>query len=479
MDLPITIVVEPPSLVALRALLRSRWMWVVAAAILAVAVGALVLVVTVTRAEARAPSTSLDLHIGSRPSGAELSIDGHAAGRTPATLAVAPGIHSVGLKAADAVEADYAVQVQAPGAALDAVLWRRQSQLARLRPPLPGATLAGARLQPDGGVALAVDLGGDDELQAWRLDPISDTQEPLTGSAAAARLAVSPAGNQVATIGREVGPVVSAVPERQRIVWLSETSRPGRAGVAVWQAPTADRLVDVVWTPDQRGLVAATEAANSRDRGVRTRVWLIDLASGGARLLSNLPSQIVPGAFAWRPDGGALALLAHSGSLNALCLLDLDGDFRYLADLEPTSAPPLPYPPIAWSSDSQRLAFAAPRQESSAPLDSWLQTQQKRALFVVDAGTNTPRVLAEADAQAVAWRDDGQLMTLSRSRDGELQVGITDSTGYSKRLLDLPARRAEAYAAEWDLTRARLLLATATGGGVEYWLARLALEEHP
>ncbi|HET6316574.1 MAG TPA: PEGA domain-containing protein, partial [Chloroflexota bacterium] len=222
-ELPITIVVEPPSLVALRALLRGRWIWVVAAAILAAAGGALVLVVTVTRAEARATSTSLDLHIASRPSDAELSIDGHAAGRTPATLPVTPGMHSVSLKAADAVDVGYAVEVQAPGAALDAVLWRRQPLLAQLKPPLPGADLAGARLQPDGSVALAVDLGAEDELQAWRLDPVSDAQETLSGGLAAARLAVSPAADRVATIGREIGPVISPVPEQRRVVWLSNT----------------------------------------------------------------------------------------------------------------------------------------------------------------------------------------------------------------------------------------------------------------
>jgi hypothetical protein len=225
--------------------------------------------------------------------------------------------------------------------------------------------------------------------------------------------------------------------------------------------------------------VAATEPAIPRDRGIRTRLWLIDLASGGSRLLFNLPSQIVPGAFAWRPDGGAVALLAHSGILNALFLLHLDGNFRYLADLEPSSASPLPFLPIAWSSDSQRLAFAAPRQVSSAPLDSWLQTQSKRAVYVADAGTSAPHVLADADAQAVVWREDGQLVTLSRGRDGELQIGLTGSTGHNERLLDLPAQRAETYAAEWDLARARLLLATATGGRAEYWLARLALEERP
>jgi len=480
-ELPITIVIEPPSLVTLRGGLRCRWLWVSASVVvLAVAVGLLVLVANASRADALATSTSADLRISSRPAGAEAWIDGRAIGHTPAVVAVAPGAHQLQLKAGGAIDAGYALEVQPPGAAFDAALWRRQPQLTRVRPALPGASLASARLQSDGQVALVLDVGIDDELQAWRLEPISSAQEALLGSLSGSRLAVAPDGQRVATVGAEIGPPSpSGSKDGRSVVWLSQAAQPTAPLTPLWHAPAADSLADLTWTPDERALLAVTEQGSPTDRQVRTRLWLIDVDSGSARHLFALPSHIVPGAFSWRPDGRQVALLAHAGSLNALCLLDLEGEFRYLADLEPSSALPLPYPPVAWSADSQRLAFAAPRQEPAATPSTWLQAPLRRVVYVADAGATAPRVLTELDAVSVAWREDGQLLALTRGGDSGLVVVLVDVAGHEQRLLELPMRPADAYAAEWGVGRARMLLARAAGGELEYWVVRLGLEEQP
>ena len=52
-----------------------------------------------------------------------------------------------------------------------------------------------------------------------------------------------------------------------------------------------------------------------------------------------LPSDIVPGTEAWSPDGTHVAFVAHAGQVNALCLLGIDGSFRYVADLDPSAHP--------------------------------------------------------------------------------------------------------------------------------------------
>jgi PEGA domain len=480
-ELPITIVIEPPSLVTLRGGLRCRWLWVSAiVVVLAVAVGLLVLVANVSRADALATSTSADLRISSRPAGAEAWIDGRAVGQTPAVVGVAPGAHQLQLKAEGAIDAGYALEVQQPGAAFHAALWRRQPELIRVRPALPGASLASARLQSDGQVALALDVGGHGELQAWQLDPITSAQEALPGSLAGGRLAVAPNGQRVATIGTELGPPSpSRSNDGRSVVWLSEAAQPGAPLTAIWHAPATDSLADLTWTPEERGLLAVTEQGSPTDRQVRTRLWLIDVDSGSARQLLALPSHVVPGAFSWRPDGRQVALLAHDGSLNALCLLDLEGEFRYLADLEPSSVLPLPYPPVTWSADSQRLAFAAPRQEPAATPSTWLQTRPRRVVYVSNAGAVAPRVLTELNAVGVAWREDGQLLALTRGRDSGLLVVLVDAAGHEQRLLELPMRAADAYAAQWDVGRARMLLASAAGSELDYWLVRLGLEEQP
>ena len=190
MELPFTIVFEPPSRAELRAVLRMRGTWV-AGVLVALAIGTLVLVSGVGRTDAVASGVSVPLDLTSRPAGAGLWLDGRERGRTPLTVQVDSGTHTVVLKARDALDGQYAVQVGVEGAALDAVLWRRQPTLLHLRPSLPGASLADVRLLADGELALSIAVPPGHQLQAWRLDPQSGALEPLLTDVTGTRLSVA------------------------------------------------------------------------------------------------------------------------------------------------------------------------------------------------------------------------------------------------------------------------------------------------
>ena len=110
---------------------------------------------------------------------------------------------------------------------------------------------------------------------------------------------------------------------------------------------------------------------------------------------------------------------------------------------------------------------------------TWMQGSPGRGLYVAEAGSAEPRLLVEADAQALAWREDGQLLALSRQHDGALRLVLVDAAGREERLLDLPLKRADSYAVDWDVARAQILIASRAGGEVEYWLVRLGLEDRP
>src|SRR5437868_3997401 len=140
-ELPFTIVFEPPSWSELRALLRMRGHWV-AGLIVALTIGTAYILANSARADAGAAAGAVPLQLNSQPSGALVWLDGHARGSTPAELTTEPGPHSILLKARDAIEAPYALEVPRSGARLDAVLWKRQPSISRLRAALPGATLA-------------------------------------------------------------------------------------------------------------------------------------------------------------------------------------------------------------------------------------------------------------------------------------------------------------------------------------------------
>ena len=71
------------------------------------------------------------------------------------------------------------------------------------------------------------------------------------------------------------------------------------------------------------------------------------------------------------------------------------------------------------------------------------------------------------------------MLALTRVPDSGLAVVRVDAGGREERLLEVPLRQSDTYAAEWDVGTAQLVLASAAGGEVEYWLVRLGLEGEP
>ena len=486
MELPFTIVFEAPSQEELQDVLRMRGTWA-AGLIVALAIGAVYLLAGVSRADAGSTATAAPLALTSRPPGAGVWLDGEARDRTPAQLSVQPGPHTLLLKppdGRDALEGHYALDVPLDGASLDAVLWRRRPSVTRLRPALPGATLTDARLLDDGRVGLAIALPPGRQMQAWRLDPRTGGLDAVLADIAGPRVTFSPDGRALAYVGADVGPPREPSEpgawgtSADRVVWLMAT--PGLAPDAAWRAPLepGEHLTDASWSPRAERLLVVSSQSLSAG-AVQSRLWLLEADAQPARLALSLPSDVVPGSETWSPDAQHVAFVAHAGDINALCLLGLDGSFRYLADLEPSSSP-VGFPRAAWSGDGQRLLFVAPRQHPPGAAFGWLQTEPQRTLFLVDPADPSPLALQDTSVDLATWREDGQLVGLGRSApDSPLSLRRLSASGAAAGpLVDLPLTPAGAYAATLDVARARLLVAARTsGGGVDYWLAQLALED--
>ncbi len=483
MELPFTVVFEPPSQKELRAALRMRGTWVVGL-IVVLAIGTAVLLWNVARADAVGGGAAVPLQLASQPPGASIWLDGRERGRTPLDVLVDPGVHSVVLKTPDTLDSQYAVQVGAEGAVLDALLWRRQPTLRRLRPTLPGAVLSDVRLLSSGELALSITLPVGRQVQAWRLDPRSGALRPVLTDATGTRVAVAPDGQRVAFVGYELGPApfggdpTGYGSVQASIVWVVSAT-PWAAG-AGWRAPLGpgEQLVDVSWSPaSDRLLVVTTQALGG---ATRSRMWFVEPDELQAREILSLPSEVVPGSDVWSPDEQRVLFLARAGALNALCLLELQGDFRYVADLDPTPVSPLAYPRATWSADSQRLLFVAPHQHPPGGGSGWLQSDPRHALYLADVADPTPALIGDTDVDQAVWREDGQLMGLGRAgNDGSLDLRLLGASGSSQHLLELPLKPGSSlpYAAVWETARARLLVANRTSSGdIDFWLVMLGLE---
>jgi PEGA domain len=474
-ELPFTIVFEPPSQKELRAILRMRGIWV-AGLIVALAIGTLLVLSGVGRADAVASTSPAPLELTSRPIDAQVWLDGREAGRTPLSVLVEPGVHSVLLKAADALDGQYTLQVGSDGAAFDVGLLRRHPTLIRLRPTLPGAALADVRLLSDGQLALSMRVPPGKQIQAWRMDPASGVVEALLTEASGTRVAFAADGEHVAYTGYEVGPTPS--PTESSMLWLVDRGR--AVPTAGWRAPLTDgeRLLDASWSPrDDRLLVVSSRPHPGGT--VRSRAWFVDADGQRAREVLSLPSDVVPGSAVWSPDGAHVVFLAHAGVVNALCVLDLEGGFRYVADLDPSPGPPLAYPPASWSTDSQRLVFVAPHQHPAGVSVGWLQQPEApHALYVANVSEAASVPAGDTPLDFAAWREDGQLLGLGRlGNGGALDLRLVNAAGSGQHLLELPFKPGSGYGVAWDIGRRRLLVANSSpSGGIDYWLALLGVE---
>jgi Tol biopolymer transport system component len=493
-ELPFTIVFEPPSQRELRALLRMRGTWV-AGLIVALAIGSLLVALHVSRAEAVASGTSVPLTLSSRPAGATVWLDGRERGRTSLVVPVELGTHTVTLKTQAGLDAQYSVEVGGEGAALDALLWRRQPALMRLRPPIPGTVLSEVRFLENGQLVLSSVVSAGRQLQAWRLEPARGALEPLVTDASGTRLAVAADGQHLAYLGYPIGPpgpgvaVAGRSTELPSVVWIHADGRLAPTGA--WRPPLTpgEQLLDASWSPRADGLLTLTGTVLA-DASMRTRVWYVDGDGRTARELLALPAEVVAGSHVWSPDGRRVVFQARSGAVQALCLLELDGGFRYLADLVDRAdqvgsltAPGLAHPAVAWSADSQWVLFVAPRQRPPGQVASWLQSDPRRALYVASSADVAPVMLGLTDVDRAVWREDGQILGLGRlGTDGALDLRVLgpargEATRTGEHLLELPLRPGVSYAATWDLGHAQLLIASpASAGGVDYWLAMLGLE---
>ena len=489
MELPFTVVFEPPSRAELRALLRMRGHWV-AGSIVALAIGAAYVLANVAHADAHAAALATTFELRSRPSGAGVWIDGHQRGTTPLQLSVEIGVHSVLLKSPGARDGQYSVDVDAHGGALDAVLWRQQPSITRLRPALPGAVLEDVRLLADGSLGLSVRVPPGRELQAWRLDPSSgESDVMLDEGIVGARLTFTSDGQSLAYLGYDIGPwprdasmTYGTDAPPLTVMWLALRQPSGVMDFAGWRAPLepGEQLADVSWSPSgDRLLVLATRQFTGDLR--RTRAWFVERGSDAADPALSIPSEIVAGTESWSPDGQHVAFIARAGQVNALCLLGLDGSFRYVADLDASPSPPPAYPRVTWSADSQRMLFVAPHQHLPGVAFDWLQPETQHAEYLAKLDQPTPVALADTPIDQVTWREDGQVLGLWRpNSDSTLSIRLLGGAGGSGQgLLDVPLKLSGPYAAMWDMPHGNVVIASrdpAANNAAGYWLVRLGLE---
>ncbi len=488
MQLPIDIAIEWPS----RDDLRNPKCWFVVALALAGIAAVAFLVRAALPSPTRAEVASASLAITSTPSGATILIAGRERGRTPATLALPSGENRVTLRLAGRADTTYAVRLVADQTTtLVGILWQGTPEAQRIRPPLPGATIAAAQFLADGRVALAVALPSGDERQLWLIGGNGDARR-IGPPLAQVAIAAAPDGFRVAYLARPAAGALgvasgSGVEGLATEVWV--TDRDGERGERRYALPpntAAERLVDLSWSPDGTGMLLASQQ-RPQGGGARTRLLWLDLPTDGQAAsapheLITLPSEIVPGAYAWSPEGGRVALLARANGRTSLCLLTIaDGTFRSLADVTIDGHPAPPFPPLTWRGGSTgtgaTVAYAAPLPGGAGGPTFGSAPAPRLSTDGTIGGQDFD--LGVAEGLGLGWRGDDLVLALAHTgRGGATVLRAFDprAGGAGQDLGPLPAAIGMPDGVRWDMARGQALLAVhgAGGGQFDLWLVRWA-----
>jgi len=437
-----------------------------------------------------APLPPGEVTITSDPPDAQVVVDGKARGRTPLTLRLPGGERRLTLRRDGYADLTVTARVAADRPATVAgTLWRAAPVARQLRPPLPGAAIAGAQFLAAGSVALTVTLPPGQEQQLWIVDAAGGARRvgPIE-----ARLAIAPSpdGERVA-YAAVAAPAPGAGPGGEPLpaeLWIAaaDGAAPGVRRLALPPSTATERLVDLAWAPDGRQLLVAAQL-RPQGGGVRTRLLRIDADGHGPPVeLVALPSDVVAGSWTWRPDGGQVAFVARAEGRLALCLLatgpaDRPGAaplFRYLADL-PAGQPPFAAP-VTWAPATAdapgRVIYAAPAPATPGAASGPRST----VLFADDLAGRQPTRLGDGAAGWPTWRGDGQVLAIAKGKKDAVVLRAVDlpaaaGVGLTTDLaaLALGWGGGEGPGVRWDSERGRALLLRPGGwgdGAGELWL---------
>ena len=161
------------------------------------------------------------------------------------------------------------------------------------------------------------------------------------------------------------------------------------------------------WHPD--GLLSFL-----RETDGNTRIWRHDVTSE-ADPTPFSPADISVGAYAWSPDGCTLAVFEGRAMQRpavakpgAIWLLDaVSGETQQRID--PPSEPQLLLGGLAWSPDSQRLAWSI----AFAVEGRRAEQREIRLLTVADGSIQSVMPVGACQTAVPAWRADGQALAFA------------------------------------------------------------------
>ncbi len=294
MQLPFTVGIEHSDLAKLRSAGCSKRAWTIAVGITAFS-GTGIAISREAPRNTKAESASRKVKSVSVV--VIVEVDGQVRGHTPPSTTFTPAKHRIAARSDVYAEATYVITARAgESVKVDADLRLGCPPTAWLRPSYPGANITDTVFPRDGRVALTTPLPPGDEHQLWLVEGPGRVRR-FGPPDVHERLAVAPDGERAAYLTSARGP--AGIDGRSSEVWISH--RDGERSQRLYALPANgrdERLLDLNWSSDGGHLLLASRQ-QLPGGGQSARLRILDPASGDARGLACLPSDIVAGSYVW------------------------------------------------------------------------------------------------------------------------------------------------------------------------------------
>jgi dipeptidyl aminopeptidase/acylaminoacyl peptidase len=266
--------------------------------------------------------------------------------------------------------------------------------------------------------------------QVWRVAAAGDgSPQPLTfDESGASQPAWSPDGRHISFVSRRDGG-----PERRPQIWVMRAD----GGEATKVTAARDGVASYAWSPDSRRIAYVAREAESTDLEARVKrgddrrvyegefrtseVWVVDIESQEASLVTAGSTIAVRGDLSWAPDGNRLVFAAAPTPM-----LRDDRTDLYVADVAARQVQKITSNPASddgpkWSADGRTIAFVTETGKVKPGPDG-LGTQDPRqprlALYDIESRSVRDAFDPRFDVapRSLAWTSDSRAVIFTAGR---------------------------------------------------------------
>lgn len=247
--------------------------------------------------------------------------------------------------------------------------------------------------------------------------------------------------------------------------------------VKVLSIETGDKMTIPGWGGGNRvspdGKLIVFSGKTPKDQGLHFHIWTLPIGGGKPERLTESPAGCTDMFPCWSPDGKSVAFVrtrtnknyAELFSETNIYIVDRTGGEPRRLTSEAAQVAPCP---IAWSPDGKLLAYYVMFENMFEPVI------RGGTINVIPVDGGEPRVIGKVQGiqvnKELAWSPDSQRIAFNSNRDDDRVIKVISLRDGSIVDIETDLAKMTIYHLDWSPDGKKLVFGGYTGGGSEFWL---------